>query len=151
MKNILQYLYSYCFILSLCTVTAQAAVHWETDFEKAQKLADESGKVMLLDFTGSDWCGWCIRLKDEVFSQKSFQSYAEENLVLVQIDFPRKKGQSKQLKDQNRTLKAKYGIRGFPTVILLSSKGDYMQQTGYKAGGPEAYVAHLKELIAKSQ
>ena len=106
---------------------------------------------MLLDFTGSDWCGWCIRLKEEVFSKKSFQAYAKDKLVLVQVDFPRKKGQSKELKEQNRTLAEKYGIRGYPTIILLSPDGDFMQQTGYQAGGAEAYIKHLEGLISQPQ
>ena len=117
-------------VLLAVTTSTHAASHWETDFEHAQKLASESGKYMLLDFTGSDWCGWCIRLKDEVFSKKSFLAYAKEKLVLVQVDFPRKKAQSKELKEQNRALASKYGIRGYPTIIILSPTGDFIQQTG---------------------
>lgn len=138
-------------VLLAVTTSTHAASHWETDFEHAQKLASESGKYMLLDFTGSDWCGWCIRLKDEVFSKKSFLAYAKEKLVLVQVDFPRKKAQSKELKEQNQALASKYGIRGYPTIIILSPKGDFVQQTGYQAGGAEAYVEHLEELIAQSK
>ena len=138
-------------VLLAVTTSTHAASHWETDFEHAQKLASESGKYMLLDFTGSDWCGWCIRLKDEVFSKKSFLAYAKEKSVLVQVDFPRKKAQSKELKEQNQALASKYGIRGYPTIIILSPKGDFVQQTGYQAGGAEAYVEHLEELIAQSK
>lgn len=151
MKKITQMLLLMGVVLLAVTTSTHAASHWETDFEHAQKLASESGKYMLLDFTGSDWCGWCIRLKDEVFSKKSFLAYAKEKLVLVQVDFPRKKAQSKELKEQNRALASKYGIRGYPTIIILSPKGDFIQQTGYQAGGAEAYVEHLEELIAQSK
>ena len=151
MKKITQMLLLMGVVLLAVTTSTHAASHWETDFEHAQKLASESGKYMLLDFTGSDWCGWCIRLKDEVFSKKSFLAYAKEKLVLVQVDFPRKKAQSKELKEQNRALASKYGIRGYPTIIILSPTGDFIQQTGYQAGGAEAYVEHLEELIAQSK
>jgi protein disulfide-isomerase len=151
MKKITQMLLLMGVVLLAVTTSTHAASHWETDFEHAQKLASESGKYMLLDFTGSDWCGWCIRLKDEVFSKKSFLAYANEKLVLVQVDFPRKKAQSKELKEQNQALASKYGIRGYPTIIILSPKGDFVQQTGYQAGGAEAYVEHLEELIAQSK
>ena len=151
MKKITQMLLLMGVVLLAVTTSTHAASHWGTDFEHAQKLASESGKYMLLDFTGSDWCGWCIRLKDEVFSKKSFLAYAKEKLVLVQVDFPRKKAQSKELKEQNQALASKYGIRGYPTIIILSPKGDFVQQTGYQAGGAEAYVEHLEELIAQSK
>lgn len=151
MKKITQMLLLIGLVLLAVTTSTHAASHWETDFEHAQKLASESGKYMLLDFTGSDWCGWCIRLKDEVFSKKSFLAYAKEKLVLVQVDFPRKKAQSKELKEQNQALASKYGIRGYPTIIILAPKGDFIQQTGYQAGGAEAYVEHLEELIAQSK
>lgn len=138
-------------VLLAINTSTHAASHWETDFEKARELAAKSGKFMLLDFTGSDWCGWCIRLKDEVFSQESFLAYAKEKLVLVQVDFPRKKAQSKELKEQNLALASKYGIRGYPTIIILSPKSEFIQQTGYQAGGADAYVEHLEELIAQSK
>jgi protein disulfide-isomerase len=120
---------------------------WMTDFQAAQEKAVEEEKPMLLDFTGSDWCGWCIKLKKEVFSKEAFQTYAAENLILVELDFPRNKPQSDELKAQNQALAEKYGIRGFPTIILLSPEGEVIGQTGYRRGGPEAYVEHLQELL----
>lgn len=130
---------------------AFAAEGWETNFEAASKNAKESGKFMLLDFTGSDWCGWCIKLNKEVFSQDSFKAFAEESLVPVMLDFPRRKPISDELKKQNAELAAKYGVRGYPTVILLSPEGDLVKKTGYRPGGAEAYVDYLKEVIAEYQ
>ena len=66
-----------------------AADGWETDFAKASAKAKAEGKHILIDFSGSDWCGWCIKLDKEVFSKKAFKSYAKENLILVLADFPR--------------------------------------------------------------
>lgn len=120
---------------------------WETDFELAKKRAAAEKKAMLLDFTGSDWCGWCIRLKKEVFDESSFQKYAAENLVLVELDFPRSKELSEKLKEQNAELAEKYKIQGYPTIILLDAKGREVARTGYREGGPEKYVEHLKELL----
>ena len=133
--------------LLLAGATALAGSGWETDFDKASKQAKAEGKYLLLDFSGSDWCGWCIRLDKEVFSQDTFQEYAEKNLVSVLLDFPRRKEQSDAEKKQNRDLAEKYGIRGYPTVILLSPEGELVGRTGYQPGGPEKYVEHLAAMI----
>lgn len=123
------------------------AAEWETDFAKASTNASKSGSYMLLDFSGSDWCGWCIRLDEEVFSKPAFKKYAKENLVLVMVDFPRRKSQNKKLKDQNAALAAKYNIEGYPTVLVLSPNGELVGRTGYKDGGDKKYVEHLKKMI----
>ncbi|WP_269524474.1 thioredoxin family protein [Coraliomargarita parva] len=127
---------------------AAESVEWMTDFKSAQAKAQSEGKPLLLDFTGSDWCGWCIRLKKEVFSQPEFAEYAESALVLVELDFPRSKPLSDAEKEQNEALAKKYGIRGYPTIILLSPEGKLVGRTGYQPGGAEKYVSHLKELLA---
>ena len=124
---------------------------WIENFDLASKQAKAENKYMLLDFTGSDWCGWCITLNNEVFSKDSFQSYAKDNLVLVELDFPQTKKQSDEIKKQNNALAQKYGIRGFPTILILNSEGELVAQTGYRRGGPDAYVAYLKEVIAKAK
>ena len=126
---------------------AFAADGWLTDFEKAKAQAEAENKYMLVDFSGSDWCGWCIKLDREVFSQDAFKVYAGKNLVLMLADFPSGKSQSAEVKEQNRKLAEQYGIRGYPTVILLSPEGKIAGRTGYQRGGPEAYVEHIKALI----
>lgn len=136
------------FFLSV-TSSSFAADGWLTDFEAAKEKAAETGKPMLLDFTGSDWCGWCIKLDDEVFSKSTFQEYADSELVLVEIDFPRGKEQSDAVKAQNKALAEKYEIRGFPTIVLLSPEGELIGTTGYRPGGADAYVAHLKEALGE--
>ncbi|MDC0497507.1 thioredoxin family protein [bacterium] len=124
---------------------------WLTDFEAAKARAKAEQKPMLLDFTGSDWCGWCIKLDKEVFSQDAFKAYAAESLVLVELDFPRKNDQSAELKAQNQTLKDKYKIRGYPTIIILSSEGELIQRTGYQRGGAGAYIEHIKEILTLAE
>jgi len=131
---------------------AFASEGWETDFEKAKAKAKVENKHILIDFSGSDWCHWCVKLDEEVFSKDIFKAYAKENLVLVLADFPRdKSGQSAKLQAQNDTLAKEFGVRGFPTVFVLDSAGEPVAKTGYQAGGPDAYVEHIKKLIADAK
>jgi len=137
-------------ITVLCCFRAEAAnKEWTNNFKKASAQAKASGKYMLLDFSGSDWCGWCIKLEKEVFSKSEFKKFAAKSLVCVLLDFPRKKKQSSSLKQQNTALAKKYKVRGYPTVIILSPTGELAGTTGYQPGGPKAYIKHLQEIINK--
>ncbi len=121
---------------------------WHINLEKAKEIAQKENKPILLQFSGSDWCGWCIKLNNEVFFTKEFADWAKENLVLVLLDFPRTIPQTDEVKKYNRSIMNKYGVRGFPTVFLLDKDANIALQTGYKPGGPAAYIAHLKEAYA---
>ena len=129
--------------------TRVEATDWETDFKKASSAAKGSGKYIMLDFSGSDWCGWCIKLEKEVFSQDAFKDFAEKNLVCVLVDFQQKKRQTREREQQNRDLATKYGIRGYPTIIILSPDGEPVGKTGYLQGGPWKYAQHLNEIIER--
>ena len=125
---------------------------WLTDYKAALAKAKKEKKVVLADFTGSDWCGWCIKLKDEVFSKPEFQEWAAENVVLLELDFPKQTPQSDELKKQNQELQKEFGIQGFPTIVFLDAKGKKLGQSGYVEGGPEAWIAAAeKELGIKSK
>jgi thioredoxin-related protein len=119
---------------------------WLTDLPKAQEQAKAEKKLVMLDFTGSDWCGWCIKLHKEVFSQPEFSDYAKKNLVLVEVDFPRSKPQSEAQKSANQALQTKYSIEGYPTIIVLDANGKKVGQLGYEPGGPKAFIAELDKL-----
>ncbi len=122
---------------------------WVTDFEKAKATAAAEGKDLLMDFTGSDWCGWCIKLRKEVFDLDAFKSAAPKNFVLVELDYPQNKSKlSKETQEQNAKLQQQFGIRGYPTILLADAQGRPYAQTGYQAGGPEKYLPHLDELRA---
>ncbi|PIE90204.1 MAG: thiol-disulfide isomerase [Acidobacteria bacterium] len=123
---------------------------WLTNFEKAKKLARKSGKPILMNFSGSDWCGYCIRLEKEVFSKWQFKNFAKDNLILLTLDFPRSKKQKANVKAQNKRLVKKYRIKGFPTVLLVDAKGNVILRTGYKTGGTNKYIEHLKAAISKA-
>ncbi len=119
---------------------------WLTDLPTAQAQAKKDGKLVLMDFTGSDWCPWCIKLHKEVFSTPEFSDYAKKNLVLVEVDFPRKKDQSADLKKANQALQQKFKIEGYPTVIVLNGDGKKVGELGYEAGGPKPFIANLDKL-----
>ncbi len=135
-------------VLVLARVGA-AELNWTTDLPKAQSKAKAENKLVMMDFTGSDWCGWCMKLNREVFSQPEFASYAEKNLVLVEVDFPRHKAQSKQLQAANDALQTKYKIEGYPTIIVLNGAGQMVGQLGYMPGGPKAFIGELEKLKKK--
>ena len=125
-------------------------LQWMTDLPKAQEKAKTENKLVMLDFTGSDWCGWCIKLNKEVFSKPEFAEFAAKNLVLVEVDFPRSKPQSADLKKANQALQEKYKIEGYPTIIVLNGVGKKIGELGYQPGGPKAFIAKLEELKKKT-
>ena len=134
-------------VCCLMTVTGFGAnVKWGTDLPAAKAQAQKEKKIVLVNFTGSDWCPWCIKLKDEIFSKPEFIKYAEKKLVLVEIDFPRKKELPQPLKTANDELAKQYKIAGFPTVVVLGSDGKRLGDLGYEKGGPKAFLAELEKL-----
>jgi thioredoxin-related protein len=126
---------------------AQAESDWLHDYNKAQEEAKANHKLLLLNFTGSDWCGWCIKFDKEILSQPQFKNYAHDNLVLVELDFPRKKSQPTEERKQNTQLAQQYEVLGFPTIVVLNSNGQKVWQfDGYFPDGPEAFIAQLQKL-----
>ena len=122
---------------------------WQTDYDAALQTAAAENKHLLMDFSGSDWCGWCIKLDNEVFSQPAFIEYAKKNLVLVLVDFPRADTQTDDQKAANNALAERYGIQGFPTVLILNPQGEVIERTGYQRGGADAYVEMIEGVISK--
>ncbi len=134
---------------TLTVSTFAAGDLWVTDFEKAKQTAATEGKDLLIDFTGSDWCGWCIKLRKEVFDLDAFKTAGPKNFVLVEIDFPQNKSKlSKETQEQNAKLQTQFGIQGFPSILLADAQGRPYAKTGYQPGGPEKYLPHLDELRA---
>jgi thioredoxin-related protein len=141
-------------LLASCALFRVGAeeLQWMTDLSKAQAKAKEEKKLVLVDITGSDWCGFCIKLKQEVFSTPEFAEYAKKNFVLVEADFPRHKELSPEQKKANTELKKKYApTTGYPTIILLDPSGKKLgEEVGYHPGsGPKDYIGKL-EKISKS-
>ena len=131
-------------VTSACLLAAGDG--WMTDFDEAKKEAEAGKKDLLMDFTGSDWCGWCIRLKEEVFSKEAFKKAAPDHFVMLELDFPKSVEQSESLKTQNSLLRDFYEIQGYPSIVLTDAEGRAYAKTGYQKGGAEAYLSHLEEL-----
>jgi thioredoxin-related protein len=132
-------------VLTVAPSLRAAELTWQTDFAKASQQAAQEHKYILLDFTGSDWCPWCIKMDKEVFNQSQFSDFALKSLVLVKLDFPRKTAQSPAEKSQNEDLAKKFQIEGFPTYVLLDPSGkEVRRQVGYLQGGAIAFLDWLK-------
>jgi thioredoxin-related protein len=131
--------------LMIAALPALAAPKWYTDLDEAKAVAVKENKPLLVDFTGSDWCGFCIKLHAEVFDKPEFEEFAK-GYVLVELDFPNKKPQPAEEKAKNKATQAKFAVSGFPTILLLDAKtGEaYGRQSGYGPGtGPKAYLEKL--------
>ena len=130
---------------------------WETDINKAIAVSNKTKKPMLLFFTGSDWCGWCIRLQNEVLKTPEFVTWAKDNVVLVELDFPRRTTQEEAIKMQNAQLQQTFQVRGYPTVwFVTATKKDNqvnfekLGSTGYVAGGPAAWLEGANKILKKT-
>jgi thioredoxin-related protein len=128
-------------LLLLGTLSLQASDLWSTNYDESLKKAATENRMVLLEFTGSDWCPPCKRQAAEVFSQPAFEEFASANLVPVKLDFPRRAEQSEEQKAANQALAQKYKVKGFPTVILLDSKGaELARDVEYVGGGVPAFI-----------
>ncbi|MSU27053.1 MAG: thioredoxin [Pedosphaera sp.] len=116
---------------------------WLTDLPKAKQQAKAEGKLVLLDFTGSDFCSSCIRLHKEVFPAKEFAAFAKQRLILVEVDFPLKKKQPAALKAANEALSKEFKVDGYPTLILLGSDGKKLGEVEF-----DLFDASAKDVIA---
>jgi thioredoxin-related protein len=128
------------------TSALHVGAKWLTDFPAARRLAQAEGKPMLLDFTGSDWCPWCVKLEREIFSTPEFQDYATKNLVLIKLDFPHRLELPPAQREQNEHLAKQFDVQGFPTLVVLNAKGGFLDSLGYIRGGPKPLLAKLAEV-----
>jgi len=136
--------------LWLTSVAGRAELNWLTDYNAAIKQAKDENKPVLIDFTGSDWCGWCIKLKAEVFDQPEFEAFAKANLVLLEVDFPKGKAISAAQRTANEKLAGRFSVEGFPTIFLVSPQQRPLAHLGYEAGGPGNFINTLKKVSAVS-
>ena len=127
---------------------ASAGDRWVADYDEAVKLARAEGKHLFVDFTGSDWCGFCIRLHKEVFDHDEFLTAVTENYVLVSLDFPRDEAIKAKVPnpERNAALASMHGISSYPTILLMTADGQVYGRIGYEPGGAQAYVKHVNAL-----
>ena len=143
MKKIL----CFCFAALVASTAFSAELDWETDFEKARQRAKSENKDILINFTGSDWCGWCKRLDREVFSTQTFADFADKQLILLKVDFPKWKKITKEQRAANDALARKYGVGGFPAIYLVDNQAKVLLRTGYRRGGSESYIDYLNRYL----
>jgi protein disulfide-isomerase len=141
-----------CFAMLLAATLFAAPKGFIEKFDDAMAQAKKENKLVFALFTGSDWCPWCVYLEKEVTSQKEFLTDASKKFVLLFLDFPQDKSKvSEEIAKQNRELATKYGVRGFPTVLILDENGKEVGKTGYRRGGAKPYVEHLNELAQEAR
>ena len=140
--------------LSLNGFAQQKELVWHTDVNKAIELSVKTEKPLFMFFTGSDWCGWCKRLVKEVFIKPEFAAWATKNVVLVELDFPRRTKLPEATQKQNRELGQMFGVRGYPTVWFVTPEitagkvnFNKLGSQGYVAGGPKAWIAGANKII----
>jgi protein disulfide-isomerase len=127
---------------------------WSDDFDASLAKAKAEGKRVLINFTGSDWCPWCIRMEEETLSKKAFLDYADKHLVLVFADFPRDMAGklSEKTIQQNAMLMKRFGPQGFPSFIVLGPNGvEVDRREGYVQGGPDNFIRFLKVTEAEER
>lgn len=138
-----------CLTLLFSLTTGQAQ-NWETDFEAAKQISEKDGKPLIMVFQGSDWCGPCIEMDKKVWASKDFVKYAKDNLVLLKVDFPRRKKNalSEEQVKMNYALAEKYNKPGvFPFIVVFNSKGNPVAETGYKRMGPKYYINMFDKFV----
>jgi protein disulfide-isomerase len=140
--------------LSLNGFAQQKGLEWHTDVNKAIELSVKTEKPLFMFFTGSDWCGWCKRLVKEVFIKPEFAAWATKNVILVELDFPRRTPISEDLKKQNRELGQMFGVRGYPSIWFVTPEVtagkvnfNKLGSQGYVAGGPKAWIAGANKIL----
>ncbi len=146
------------FILLLTTGTTaiaqESSLTWHTDLGPAVEKAIAEKKPLLMFFTGSDWCGWCKRLQAEVFVRPEFEKWANENVVLMELDYPRRTAQPEQLQQQNMNILRMFGVRGYPTIWFVNptkKESDInfgkIGSVGYVRGGADPWIAEANKII----
>jgi protein disulfide-isomerase len=133
-------------------------LNWQTDLSKAVSISIAEKKPIMLFFTGSDWCGWCMRLKKEVFNHNKFKTWSDNNIILVELDFPRRKKLDPNILNQNRELQKVFGVSGYPTCWLVSpqilenNKVNFLKlgKLGYVAGGTDKWISVAEKFLIKN-
>ena len=148
MKNI----FAALLLMGAIISNSAAEGKWITDFNAAKEQAKKENKAILMDFTGSDWCGYCKKLKKEVFNTDQFQEWADKNMVLVEVDFPTAKvKQPAELKKANKVLEERFNIAGYPTLVFADSTGKEIGRIeGYEGQKPAEWIKLAEKILAKA-
>lgn len=129
----------------------QKEISWMTDWQKAKDMAQAQNKPIFLFFTGSDWCPWCQKMDHEILSSQDFIDPLKNKMIFVYVDFPIGKTQNTALKEQNDQLKNQYKISGFPTAVILDSKGNALKELYYTDKGPKVFASSVLEIVEQKK
>lgn len=149
MQKFLILLYAVLVSFNLSAEHGQSRINWITNYEEALNQSNANSKPILLLFTASDYCPWCVKLDSEVFQTEEFANAAADKFIFVMLDNPSNGKLPANLLAQNQQLKKQYRVKGFPTVILINGKGQKIGETGYKQGGGKQYAEHLLKMVGE--
>ena len=124
---------------------------WHDSFETALQASRDTGKPILADFTGSDWCTWCIKLKKDVFETSEFKEWARENVILLELDYPKRAMQSAAIRKQNKELSDRYNVSSYPTVLFLDSEGGVLGKLGHMREPSDWIAAAMPMLVEQNR
>lgn len=148
-------LFALMMMIGLGATAQEGSLTWHTDLGPAVEKAIAEDKPMFMFFTGSDWCGWCKRLQTEVFVRPEFEQWAKDNVILMELDYPRRTAQAEELKLQNMNILRMFGVRGYPTIWFVNPSKKESEinfgkigSVGYVKGGPEPWIAQANKIIA---
>ena len=134
---------------SLSKAPIEIPIQWHTDFDKALQIAQSLDRPVLINFTGSDWCSWCVKIKEDIFNSDTFENWARERVILVELDFPQRKPQMPAVKRRNQEIAARFNVRGYPTVLLLSPTGEVLgPKLAYK-DSPADWIASAEQILSQ--
>lgn len=149
---------AFTFILNAQDAYKASNEGWGVKLDEAYELHKKTGKPIMANFTGSDWCGWCKKLTADVFSKQEFKNWAKENVILLELDFPKRKALPEDLRTQNNKLQASFQVTGYPTVWLFNiekdKNGEYviekLGRTGYTPN-PTQFINGVEQMMGRSK
>lgn len=138
-------------LLASCLFFSTLQAQWQSNFDMALKVADKENRPIVLVFSGSDWCGPCIRFKRSILDSEEFMNYSESNYVLYNADFPRKKKNELpvELSNSNKSLAAEFNPSGyFPLVVVLDKDKSILGRTGFdRRNSPKEFISLLNSFV----
>lgn len=154
-NQMIKWLMSLSLLLGVCQQAAAdpipSKINWLTNFEQAVEQSRNQGKPIFLFFTGSDWCGWCHKLQNEVLNTPEFSEKVGDKFVFVLLDFPMKVPQDPNIAKQNKELQSRFAVKGYPAVIILDERQNAIETTGYRPGGGRAYADYILQKVKDSK
>ncbi len=143
MGKLLLLAFGLCCFNAASAETTSSGINWTYNYDQAASQAKNTGKPMLLFFTGTGWCSWCTKLENEVLDTAEFGRLVGDKFIFVKLDFP----MSQMIDPRNKQLQQQFDVKGYPTIIILDKDGQRIGSSGYRPGGARAYADYLLNII----